>query len=62
MSWGACFMYYRCPDCGKKFKSATDMIPVLGPEFGQCPVCGVPGVLEKEGARTPDDAEYEEIE
>ena len=55
-------MYYRCPDCGKKFKSATDMIPVLGAEFGLCPVCGVPGVLEKEGARTPDDAEYEEIE
>ena len=55
-------MYYRCPDCGKKFKSATDMIPVLGAEFGLCPECGTPGVLEKEGARTPDDAEYEEIE
>ena len=26
MSWGACFFYYRCPDCGRKFKYATDLI------------------------------------
>ena len=24
MSWGPCFMYYRCPQCGKKFKYAFD--------------------------------------
>lgn len=62
MSWGACFLYYHCPSCGKKFKYATDMIPVFGPQFGECPDCGVPGALEKEGARTKDDRDYEEIE
>lgn len=62
MSWGPCFLYYRCPGCGKKFKSATDAIPVLGPRFGLCPVCGTEGTLEKEGARTPDDADYEEVD
>ena len=55
-------MYYRCPACGKQFKSATDAIPVLGPKFGLCPACGAEGVLEKEGARTADDAEYEEVD
>ncbi|MCR5647987.1 MAG: excinuclease ATPase subunit [Oscillospiraceae bacterium] len=62
MSWGPCFMYYHCPECGKKFKSATDMIQDLGPKFGMCPVCGAEGVLDKEGARTPDDADYEEVD
>ena len=55
-------MYYRCPACGKQFKSATDAIPVVGPKFGLCPACGAAGVLEKEGARTADDAEYEEVD
>ena len=62
MSWGPCFFYYRCPNCGKKFKYATDLISSIGPRFGLCPMCGVEGVLEKEGARTPDDLQYEEIE
>ena len=61
MSWGPCFFYYHCPDCGRKFKYATDLIPELGDRFGLCPGCGAAGVLEKEGARTPDDMEYEEI-
>ena len=62
MSWGPCFFYYHCPSCGRKFKYATDLIPDFGARFGLCPRCGVEGVLEKEGARTPDDLEYEEIE
>ena len=45
-----------------KFKNAVDLIQELGPRFGCCPVCGAEGILEKEGARTPDDLEYEEIE
>jgi len=55
-------MYYRCPRCGRKFKSATDLIPVLGGNFGCCPDCGIEGTLVKEGACAPDDADYEEIE
>ncbi|BDF71969.1 hypothetical protein CE91St41_29500 [Oscillospiraceae bacterium] len=62
MSWGACYMYYRCPACGKRFKYATDLIPVFGPDFGRCPDCGGAGDYEKDGARTPDDALYEEVE
>ena len=62
MSWGPCFFYYRCKDCGHRFKSATDLIPELGPRCGLCPKCGTEGVLEKEGARTPDDMDYEEID
>ncbi len=61
MSWGPCFLYYECPTCGKKFKYATDMIPYFGPKFGECPKCEVEGVFVKEGARTPDDMDYEEI-
>lgn len=55
-------MYYHCQVCGKKFKYATDLIPVFGAQFGECPDCGLPGVYEKDGARTKDDLEYEEIE
>ena len=62
MSWGPCFPYYRCPQCSKKFKYATDLIPVFGDDFGKCPVCSAMGILEKEGARTPDDLDYTEVE
>lgn len=62
MSWGACFMYYHCPECGKKFKYALDMLSVFGADFGRCPECGAEGVFEKDGARTPDDGDYFEVE
>ena len=62
MSWGPCFFYYRCPHCGKKFKCAADLIAELGQRFGQCPQCGHAGMFEQDGARTPDDLEYEEVE
>ena len=55
-------MYYICPQCGKKFKYATDLIPEFGEEFGKCPACGAMGAFEKEGARTLDDLDYEEVE
>ena len=55
-------MYYRCPDCGKKFKYAVDMIPVFGDAFGSCPDCGAMGTFLMDGARTPDDADYFEVE
>ena len=61
MSWGPCFLYYTCPECGKKFKYATDMIPVFGADFGNCPECGTEGKVLKEGARTPDDMDFEEV-
>ena len=62
MSWGPCFLYYRCPQCGKKFKYATDLIPEFGADFGKCPACGTMGILEKKGARTTDDLDYTEVE
>ncbi len=62
MTWGPCFMYYRCPQCGKKFKYAIDLIPEFGDAFGTCPDCHAGGVLEGEGARTKDDDAYEEVE
>lgn len=62
MSWGECFFYYNCEVCGKKYKYAADLIPVIGERFGECPVCGCARTPEKDGARTPDDLEYEEIE
>lgn len=62
MTWGPCFMYYHCPKCGKRFKYAIDMIPEFGQDFGQCPVCGMKGIFEKDGARIPDDSLYEEVE
>ena len=51
-------MYYRCPQCGKKFKYAIDLIPEFGDAFGTCPDCHAGGVLEGEGARTKDDDAY----
>ena len=62
MSWGPCFFYYECPSCGKKVKYAEDLIAYFGEDFGKCPVCGAMGVFEKNGARTIDDFDYEEIE
>ena len=55
-------MYYRCPQCGRKFKYATDLIAEFGDDFGKCPDCGTMGAFEKEGARTPDDLDYTEVE
>ena len=62
MSWGPGFMYYHCPKCNLKFKYAIDLIPEFQDDFGHCPKCDVMGILEKDGARTPDDADYEEVE
>ena len=55
-------MYYHCPACGKKFKYALDLMAEFGGDFGRCPACGVEGVYEKDGARTLDDLDYEEVE
>ena len=62
MTWGAAFMYYHCASCGRKFKYAVDLIPTFRDEFGKCPYCGTEGVYEKDGARTKDDMDYEEVE
>ncbi|HIS47981.1 MAG TPA: excinuclease ATPase subunit [Candidatus Scybalocola faecigallinarum] len=62
MSWGALYFYYKCPECGKLFKYATDLIPEFGDDFGKCPACNAMGTYVKEGARTKDDLLYEEVE
>ena len=62
MTWGPSFMYYHCDQCGKKFKYELALIPVMGDDFGRCPVCGAPGVYERDGARMKNDSEYEEVD
>ena len=62
MSWGASYFYYHCSVCGKKFEYAQDLISVFRDDFGKCPFCGAMGVFEKDGARTPDDNDYFEVE
>ena len=56
MSWGIFWMFYRCPSCGKQFKSGLDT--VQEPEFGKCPVCHTAGELVGEsGKNYPPDAD-----
>ncbi len=62
MSWGALYFYYKCPECGKLFKYATDLMAEFGDDFGRCPECDAMGTYLKEGARTLDDLLYEEVE
>ena len=60
MSWGVFWMFYRCPNCGKKFKSGADTI--TDPAFGRCPACHTEGVLVGESSRDypPDANDYED--
>ena len=60
MSWGVYWMFYRCPDCGKKFKSGADTITEAA--FGRCPGCGTEGELvgESGGVCPPDAMDYED--
>ena len=62
MTWGPSCRYYHCDLCGKKFKYELALISVMGDAFGRCPVCGTPGVYERDGARIVNDTEYEEVD
>lgn len=62
MTWGAFYMYYQCPQCGKKFKYAIDLLNEMGDQFGKCPICNIEGTFIKEGPNTPDSLEYEETD
>lgn len=62
MTWGAFYMYYQCPDCGKKFRYALDLLNEMGDRYGRCPVCGTEGTFIKEGPVSRDSTEYEEVE
>lgn len=46
MTWGAYFMFYQCPECGRKYRWALE--DMSDPEFGQCPSCQVMGELKGE--------------
>ncbi len=35
MTWGAYFMFYECPECGKKFRYELD--DISEESFGRCP-------------------------
>ncbi|MDE6955876.1 MAG: hypothetical protein K2P18_08965 [Oscillospiraceae bacterium] len=60
MSWGVYWMFYRCPACGRKFKSGADTI--TAPSFGVCPACRTEGELigESGGFNPPDANDYED--
>ena len=60
MSWGVYWMFYRCPACGKKFKSGADTI--TEPEFGLCPHFHTEGELVGESGKVspPDANDYED--
>lgn len=62
MTWGPCMFYYHCPKCNKKFSYESGRMTEFGDEFGKCPVCGEMGVYERDGARTKDDKDYEEVD
>ena len=62
MTWGAQYMCYTCKKCGKKYRYAIDLIGDYGPDYGKCPVCGIMGTYEFDGARMKNDKEYEEID
>ena len=62
MTWGPCMFYYHCPECGKKFSYEAGRMVEFGDKFGKCPKCNVMGVYEKDGARTPNDKDYEEVD
>ena len=53
-------MFYRCPACGRKFKSGADTI--TDPSFGVCPACRTEGELigESGGFNPPDANDYED--
>jgi len=62
MTWGALFMCYECPKCGKKFRYDLGMMAEDGPDFGTCPNCGTAGKYIKEGPVSKEIMEYEEAE
>ncbi len=62
MTWGALYFYYKCPQCDKMFKYASDLIAEFGNDFGNCPACNVMGTLIKEGPIDKDDLLYEEVD
>ena len=55
MTWGAYYMFYRCPKCGKKFKYTLE--DMTKPWFGKCPDCQQDGELVGETKELPADAE-----
>lgn len=46
MTWGAYFMFYDCPQCGRKFRCET--ADLSDPDFGFCPDCHAEGVFAGE--------------
>lgn len=60
MTWGPYWMFYKCSQCGKKFKYSFEDIHL--PVFGKCPACEVEGELMGETKAAPTDAqEYDEV-
>lgn len=62
MTWGIAYMYYNCPQCGKKYKYGLDLMAQFGEDFGKCPDCNILGQFECDGPRKKDDNLYYEVE
>jgi len=62
MTWGTLYFYYKCPDCGAKYKYDYSRDSEFGADFGRCPLCGAMGDYVKDGPRQPDDLEYPEAD
>ncbi len=52
MSWGAFWMYYKCPQCGKTFKNQMDSISE--PDFGHCVHCDIDATFVGESGAEPE--------
>lgn len=59
MTWGPYWMYYKCLNCGKKFRTENDFI--TEEDFGKCPICRKPASFEGESKNLPAEPDTYEI-
>lgn len=57
MTYGVFWMYYECPQCGKKYKDSLDNMYDEKDQdnFGKCPECSQMGRLVGESGKLPED-------
>ena len=61
MTWGAYYMFYECPECGRKYRWALE--DMSDQTFGECPDCHMMGILRGESKDiSQGEAKFEEYE